>query len=853
MKSDFLAHVWAAKLVRRVGSVAAIAMAIAFGGADRAQAQAIIDGSCDGYFDQADAIGSIDDDGNITRNEPLAVLREGAEIYAQPGGGGSPVMRAKFSERFFVTKLQDGYYSLNRDTRNTSEEDIGWIRGSDLLCRSGPIKNDEGLTRKFYVRTQATFSGDGAGGVKPTAGSQSEECVDTNGRCRELTRFTLYYVYAQDEAARKVLLVTTPLSDGGTPLIGWVSLDDGYIWDTRYGLRPRENLVFDEAIGEWKAGEERRACLYETLDEAAAAEDNVCFVPILGGNRWFNYSLRIPVFDRVEHEGKNYFRVAMPSAGVGSDAADDVLNQVQGLDAAISALASLSNIDVFFLLDGTQSMKPHIDSIVGSDADDGVLTSIQSAFASDPRFEDVQIRYGYRVYRDHYAGDFGIGEGMPFDGNCDPTEEELDANHARFQAEVRNIDTDFGTGSGVRDSDFEENMILGLAFAADDMVACPEHVKLMFVVGDTGYDLETQIERGTPITSEEEVLIYLTQGFSSDLDPIIPFFIQVPKVQSNNEKYETAYGKFTTQGKYLAERIGAHFTEELKGNSEINIAEHFFSLDGNDPEASQLALVNYVLERVSKFGDKRPVNEIIAELQGGAALVDIISALQAGDGNVPALRLAQIEKRICEELGASCTERVYNDITEGYIEDSEDIRLDVWVESSEFDNWRAKLELLKNTNQVTPRELSKIIVQMMVNGLEKTSGELPPSEMNMPIADFLKLKHGLPTGSQTPLLNYTLGDFVYNEDVSASGGEVVEICELYRVARWLERHREVFAAVNSSEVPLFSLKDVESCEMRYETPELAIEGREVFPEDSMSFRKTQMNQVIYWLPNGYLP
>lgn len=831
--------------------IAALAVA---GGVMAMPAHAEIQGACSrAYFEDPGATGDIRPDGRVIRNEPIAILRGGAEVYADPDGGSRVTETLEFGERIFITSEDNGFFSVNRDTRDKATRDFGWVRGQDLLCRSSPIQNDDGISRKFYVRTQATFSEDGVGSIRAKAGPETEDCAGINGRCRELTRFTLYYVYAMDELSRRVLLLGTPESEGDTPLVGWVNLDDGYLWDTRFGLRPRENLVFDDAVGDWKAGEERRACLYETLEEAENATDDICFVPILGGNRWFNYSLRIPVFDRVEHNGKAYFRVALPSAGVGSEAGDDVMTQVAGLDEAIKVLQNLSNIDVFFLLDGSQSMGPHIESIVGSEEKEGVLDSIQNAFANDARFEDVQVRYGFRVYRDHYAGDFGIGEGMPFDNNCKPTPEELEANRTTFQQQVRAIDPEFTDPNSPRDTDHEENLILGLAFAADDMVACPDHVKLLFVVGDTGYDLETQIERGTPIESEEEVLSYLTQGFSTEIDPIIPFFIQVPKVRDTSS-YVTAYDKFTDQGQMFAQRIGQHFTDNLKGNAEIKIEEHFFSLDGNDPEASRIELVNYVLDRVSRFGDQRPVNEVIAELQGGAALVDIISALQ-GSGNVPALRLAQIEKRICEELGAACTERVFNDITEGYIEDNEDIALDIWVESEEFENWRLKLEVLKNTNQVTPRELSQVIVRMMVDGLQKTIGELSPSEMNMSLADFLKLKHGLPTGQQTPLLNYTIADFVYNADVGGGDAALVEICELYRVARWLERHREVFAAVDSSEVPLFSLKEVESCEMRYPTPELVLEGtgRERFPEDSMSFRQAQMNRSIFWIPNEYLP
>jgi hypothetical protein len=98
-------------------------------------------------------------------------------------------------------------------------------------------------------------------------------------------------------------------------------------------------------------------------------------------------------------------------------------------------------------------------------------------------------------------------------------------------------------------------------------------------------------------------------------------------------------------------------------------------------------------------------------------------------------------------------------------------------------------------------------------------------------------------------------EFIYQDDVEESGEErdLIEVCELYRVARWLERHREIFDALARSEVPLFTLKDVESCEMRYPTKELAMDGRERFPEDTMSFRQIQLNETIFWIPNKYLP
>jgi hypothetical protein len=839
--------------------------------ASAAAAQGRIEGSCEGYFDSPDATGFLRADGRVIRNEPIPALRDRVEVRAAPDQNASVVERLAFQERVFITAYENGFYAVNRDTREESLPDFGWVAGRDLLCSSLPLVNEDGISRKFIVRTQATYAGENDSALTAKTGPQSDACVETNGSCRKLTRFNIFYVYAIDEESQRALLMGSPESRGVEFLTGWVDFDNGYFWDTRFGLRPRENLVYESGSGVLQEGEERRACLYQTLEEAAAASDeDACFVPILGGDRWFKYSLRIPIFDRVEHEGRHFYHVALPSAGVGEDAAEDVLTQVQGLDAAIAALSNLTNLDVFFLIDGTQSMQPHIDSIIGTEGKKGVLEAIQSAFENDPRFSKVRVRYGYRVYRDHYAGDFGIGEGMPFDNNCDPTPEDLLVNHETFQEEIRKIDTEFGNDSGVRDTDHEENLILGLAFAADDMVTCTQNTKLLFVLGDTGYDLETQKERGTPIDSEEEVLGYLTQSFSTEVDPIIPFFIQVPSVAdqlnlsgSRREAYESAYQKFTDQARFFTQRIGQHFLSSLKGTSEANISEHYFSLDGRNPEEAQAELVEFVLERVSGFGDQRPVNEIIAELQGGAALVDIISALQSDDdASVPALRLAQIEKRVCEELGDACTERVFNDVTEGYIEDNEDVVLDVWLFSDEFRNWQLKLDVMAQLNQMSASELSRAVVRMMVDGLKNATGDtleqvnagdLSPGDLNLSMAEFLKRKHGLPTRSQSPLLNYTVGDFVYLEDRSSERGTLVEVCELYRVARWLLNHREVFAAVDDTEIPLFTLEESTGCNMRHPTPEFVYEGRERFPERTMSFRHEQMNTGFFWVPNAYLP
>jgi len=369
-----------------------------------------------------------------------------------------------------------------------------------------------------------------------------------------------------------------------------------------------------------------------------------------------------------------------------------------------------------------------------------VLQAIQAGFANDFRFEGVQVRYGFRAYRDYYAGDAGMGEVFPLGTDCSPSKEDLEAQNAAF---------------------------------------LPENASQM-----------------------------LTQGFSRDLDPVIPFFIQVPRTHDETtlggaelEAYDRAYRRFETQGSFYVNAVSDHFQQDLNLNQNVRIAEHFYSLDGTSIGEAKGSLVEFIFDKVALFGDQRPLNEVISELQGGQALVEIITNLQQ-DGNVPALRLAQIERRICEELGDACENRVFNSVAEGYIEDNGDVIQDVLFSSEEFRTWRSKLDALKNSNQVTATELSEMI--------QEASG-----------------------GTDQPGL--------------------VEICELYRVARWLESHRELFDTIEASEIPTFSLDPVQSCDMRYPTPELTLKERTRFPEETMSFRHVLSDNTVYWIPNAYLP
>lgn len=192
---------------------------------------------------------------------------------------------------------------------------------------------------------------------------------------------------------------------------------------------------------------------------------------------------------------------------------------------------------------------------------------------------------------------------------------------------------------------------------------------------------------------------------------------------------------------------------------------------------------------------------------------------------------------------------------EGYIEDNNHVQLDILVHGEEFRNWRSKLSFVRDMSLLSKKELTETFIKMLQDGLSNSARALTPDEMDMSIAGFLNIKHGLPTWSKSPLLNYTVADLfeLESNDVDANGKDLIEVCELYSVGRWLDRHREIFDAIDRSEIPLFKLEKPTGCNMRYDTPELNMEGRERFPESSMSFRQVLDNEAVFWIPDNFLP
>lgn len=354
-----------------------------------------------------------------------------------------------------------------------------------------------------------------------TPDAVTDRCV---GPCAEVSRFQWYFIYAEEND--HYLISEFPnLETSGSNLMGWLPKGDGYVWDTALGLRPDEKLASPSGESAAPGVEEKFACVYPTMEKLNAAKPQDCS-QVLGGKRWFNLNVRMAVVKQTERAYEVLFSNA----------------QSAGRDNAAIA-ESLNRLDVFFVIDGTKSMAPAIQAI--KDLTTQINQKLNAKISGGAH---EIVRYGFRIYRDSNMKTKLDGvtnsEALPLSKTvCDKT------NLAEFNAAftpVNAYDPD-------QDDDFPENTFGGLAQAADDISGCPTNAKLVFVIGDAGYDPAKQTSRGFQPYAEQSIAERLSYkkkvpGSKFDLQPII-VFIRPPSETtgiSNRANYDAAYGAFKT-------------------------------------------------------------------------------------------------------------------------------------------------------------------------------------------------------------------------------------------------------------------------------------------------------------------
>jgi len=772
--------------------------------------------------------------------------KQGAELRrsnSAPGianGGSGQTEKLDLSTLFTPVAIDGDWMQVSLPSEPAKP--YGWIRKLDLLCAKTPLVASDGPILVFYIKTT-------------TAPRETPETIavydNSSGgkKIRELSRFDSNYV--MDEQDGRYLLSKAYYIDNTTKLVGWVDKGKGFIWNSGFGLRPAEELE-NEAV---KA--------YAKVDTQRQYP-----IPILGGKHWYKIGLRIPVL--VQQSG--VYDVILPLSGTGvcHYEGNDQVVCPQGLKTPVqNGSDSLRHVDIIFLLDGTKSMQNYIEA--AKHAAQAIIDQVPK----DPSFKALQFRFGFRVYRDLYAGAKELSEGLPFgriadtDGGLVPVD---DCIQVKAKENVTAFEKTLGQVQASSDDhdDFAENLYGGLNQALTDLrSSCKQNAKILFVIGDSGYDKDAQSKKGRVPVDIDTLRTKLLGDSKNGITTVIPFFLRtdVDKSNQGNELYKTAWENFRTQGNKIVQIMTDHTQEELKRNGlNTPLSPADYLLDINDAD-----LITKVKSGLAKTMAVSPasLDEIKARLDGGEALVKIIQSMQ-GKG-IPAIYFGQVLEKLCAPLGNQCREGIHDSTLDGVIsEDPKKLTLDVWFTSDSLNKYitilggvrRIREEQDANMKrEKLAAELASVLEAVIKKPTYVECKDASDHARECTVAEYMSRYGHMPVRSKSPLLRYKMSELKEPKQVPD--------CEIAALLRWVNHSYDLLTVVQGNRRPqwISQGKDIEcrridgtlvNNDIPFIAPD-SIKG-EPFKDSAgnvdydMGYsHKLEDKLDLYWIPQEFLP
>jgi hypothetical protein len=281
--------------------------------------------------------------------------------------------------------------------------------------------------------------------------------------------------------------------------------------------------------------------------------------------------------------------------------------------------------------------------------------------------------------------------------------------------------------------------------------SCAEHTKLLFVIGDHGYNKKA--------LSMNQLQQIMTKR-KGENGRWVTFFIQMPN-KANAAKtpsaYNSAYNLYCSQGYEFLQTV-------LEGKNDYNYLIRLQDNASSSPKGFRCdqwkpipfnKLGNYILKGIKGFSKSGILPELALDLRGGAALKTAIERLRQKHTDVPGLFWDFIEEGNCENLGKQCKEQVFDTTFEGYIPVSDNISLDVWMTSNQLLDFKQNvLPVFKGLQTRDLSEQREILMSTIAETLKLSLRE-PEIEQEDTYADYLQRKGGLPVSRNSLLLSYT--------------------------------------------------------------------------------------------------
>jgi len=745
-------------------------------------------GSCEAYpFD-------LQRDGkSINTSWPLRVLRQNAPVYSNESDSREKT-RLKFGKVLDAVRISNSPKTgrvLVTESGSMPGESLGWMDRQDLLCNITPIKTDKGLDRKAFIKTppQPEIEGRvvGKGSVPAYA------CYE--GSCRthtSLSRFAMYFIVA--EKTQRYLLAEQYNLIEGPPLIGWVEEDKIIPWNTTLQVRPKEEVTRN------------------IVGSTGPNNSNTSGVVLTGGKIWYKFPLHAPLLDK---KGNKY-HIAAP--GIGMSGFD-----VKSMDQETSLVEQHKNVDVLFLLDGTKSMQPYLDTAKS------FASQLIQQLSNKHDFRETHFRFGFRVYRDNFAGNQGIGEGLPLSGSCQARAALTTKNQTEFNRRIRPVKQSNETSQ--EDSTYEENLFIGIRQAIKDLASCPDRLKVLVVIADHG-DKNQQ--------ASNSLIRKLTKTFTHS--PRI-FFIQTPNEKPNVEAYKTAYKRFQTQAEYI-------FSKVYPG---MNYGDNLSQLSKGSPNRIIKELTALVVQQVGSVSSSAVVNETMQKIRAGQSIQTIVEQGMK-EGDLPVLYWQLMEKDLCKQFDDQCQHPVDHRVIDAYIPVSDDIVEEIWMGTRDMDNWKSLLRPL-NANQIQTKpfdQQKREFIRVLKEELLRIIGEPLFKESRKTLGDIVKRKGGLPVREHSPLMQYTVAEI-----------SNMQRCEFNRLIKWTTSIYDLLNRVTASPKlkVTYLLEDYPKSQCRRVSAKgrnikrLTLRGAQPLgPDDNYSYlHDFRKGQAIFSIPMDFLP
>jgi hypothetical protein len=464
------------------------------------------------------------------------------------------------------------------------------------------------------------------------------------------------------------------------------------------------------------------------------------------------------------------------------------------------------------------------------------------------------VRYGFRIYRDSNPktrlDGVSNSESLPLSKTvCDKTNlTEFDAAFAPVKA----YDPD-------ADDDFSENSFGGLIQAAEDISGCPDNAKLVFIIGDAGYDADKQRSRVFSVWSESQIAERFKgkkqlPASKFETQPIL-VFIQPPreKGQVNVAGYDKAYTAFKTQAQSILSQVYAAtaITDAATKN--------FIELPQDAAGAGQQAAIDETLLRIDRSMNPDAIREVMQGVQAGQSLESIIERLRNNSQmNIPINYLQFIEESLCRRLGDQCRKAVLEAVNRAFVPVDDKVIPEVLLSRDQLDRWLKILNLFKSFGTNVAGAAGRA---QLVNTMYSSIGSLVQIDMQndgVSLANKLQFAAGLPNSGRSRLMQYS--------DSDLTNVNLVPACEIENLKQYSIKKYDLLNVVFSNEGktrPVFTETTWPegACPMSPKGKNVPFIDGDVRPQPinppgqqtNYTMMHRRGNDLFFWLPVNYLP